>query len=573
MGILFLLHDERNLYMKNKSRLKMMSVMILTGVVPSVLITTILLIFSIRDVTSALEDGSYERLKACATSVAQYFKYDIEEDILDPGDELSTDFIDSLKGQGIELTLFHENMCLGTSIPSPENPNARNLGTTCNIEIWDTVKKNEIYTANGIIIGNTEYYVAYVPLTLSDGTIWGMGFAGEAQSTVSSRITPMVLKIVIIGAIIFLFCLTVIIILARKIRNTMRGVADGLYSLSKGDLQSSIKCRSIIKEVNQIVESTDNLKRRLVNVVSDVKNNSGALNSAIALVDNLSENTSAGAAQISSAVEELADSNQLLASKVESVNNEMIQMDKNISEISQNVATLSDNSNEIKAANLDASLYMSKVLESSERSAASVDAINEQINETDRSVEKIDAAVSMISSIASETNLLSLNASIEAARAGEAGRGFAVVAKEIHDLADQSRNSAIEIQTIINEIKEQSQRTVEISSHVANAIKEERLYVTDAQNKFTTLSKEIDASISEIIKIDTKTQALNKGKENIVASISDLSAISEENAAASEEMASSVEDIAGRVQEIKNKSNEMKSTSDRLQEAVEYFKL
>ena len=199
--------------------------------------------------------------------------------------------------------------------------------------------------------------------------------------------------------------------------------------------------------------------------------------------------------------------------------------------------------------------------------------INVQIEETNKAVSKIDQAVAMITSIANQTNLLSLNASIEAARAGEAGRGFAVVADEIRELADQSKNSAEEIQNIINHVKEQSEKTVRLSSLVAETIAEEQVLVKDAQDKFDDLSEGVEASVVAISSIHEKTAALNGATERIVSVVSDLSALSEENAASSEEMNASVEDITEGVEEIKRNSDEMRGMSLQLKESVAYFKL
>ena len=547
--------------------------MITTGLIPCIVCFLVLAQVSNVDVTSAMEEGTYGRLTACATSVAQYFLYDIQEDILDPTDKLSTDFLDSMKAQGVELTLFQQDTRIGTSLEDTSNPTGRNIGTKCNPEIWEKVKTGQTYLADDVVINGDTYYVAYVPLTLADGTVWGMGFAGEKTESVNTVRSKMAQEMGIIGVIILLLSAVAITFSSRLIQKPMKKITGSLQALSQGELSVEIDAVSDVRDIKKIIDSAKELQQRLTGVVTKVSENTEALDQAVETVDLMSENSASGAKTISVAVSEVTLGNQSLAQHVERVSGETLAIEKGIDEINQNVQALVTNATGIKQVNMDAASYMDKVMESSGKSVDVVAQINVQIEETNKAVSKIDQAVAMITSIANQTNLLSLNASIEAARAGEAGRGFAVVADEIRELADQSKNSAEEIQNIINHVKEQSEKTVRLSSLVAETIAEEQVLVKDAQDKFDDLSEGVEASVVAISSIHEKTAALNGATERIVSVVSDLSALSEENAASSEEMNASVEDITEGVEEIKRNSDEMRGMSLQLKESVAYFKL
>ena len=547
--------------------------MITTGLIPCIVCFLVLAQVSNVDVTSAMEEGAYGRLTACATSVVQYFLNDIQEDILDPTDKLSTDFLDSMKAQGVELTLFQQDTRIGTSLEDTSNPTGRNIGTKCNPEIWEKVKTGQTYLADDVVINGDTYYVAYVPLTLADGTVWGMGFAGEKTESVNTVRSKMAQEMGIIGVIILLLSAVAITFSSRLIQKPMKKITGSLQALSQGELSVEIDAVSDVRDIKKIIDSAKELQQRLTGVVTKVSENTEALDQAVETVDLMSENSASGAKTISVAVSEVTLGNQSLAQHVERVSGETLAIEKGIDEINQNVQALVTNATGIKQVNMDAASYMDKVMESSGKSVDVVAQINVQIEETNKAVSKIDQAVAMITSIANQTNLLSLNASIEAARAGEAGRGFAVVADEIRELADQSKNSAEEIQNIINHVKEQSEKTVRLSSLVAETIAEEQVLVKDAQDKFDDLSEGVEASVVAISSIHEKTAALNGATERIVSVVSDLSALSEENAASSEEMNASVEDITEGVEEIKRNSDEMRGMSLQLKESVAYFKL
>lgn len=547
--------------------------MITTGLIPCIVCFLVLAQVSNVDVTSAMEEGTYGRLTACATSVAQYFLYDIQEDILDPTDKLSTDFLDSMKAQGVELTLFQQDTRIGTSLEDTSNPTGRNIGTKCNPEIWEKVKTGQTYLADDVVINGDIYYVAYVPLTLADGTVWGMGFAGEKTESVNTVRSKMAQEMGIIGVIILLLSAVAITFSSGLIQKPMKKITGSLQALSQGELSVEIDAVSDVRDIKKIIDSAKELQQRLTGVVTKVSENTEALDQAVETVDLMSENSASGAKTISVAVSEVTLGNQSLAQHVERVSGETLVIEKGIDEINQNVQALVTNATGIKQVNMDAASYMDKVMESSGKSVDVVAQINVQIEETNKAVSKIDQAVAMITSIANQTNLLSLNASIEAARAGEAGRGFAVVADEIRELADQSKNSAEEIQNIINDVKEQSEKTVRLSSLVAETIAEEQGFVKDAQDKFGDLSEGVEASVVAISSIHEKTAALNGATERIVSVVSELSALSEETAASSEEMNASVEDIAEGVEEIKRNSDEMRGMSLQLKESVAYFKL
>ena len=555
-----------------KGKFGFMAMLLMVGCIPLTVAILILAIYSATSMKSELEENVYQRLTACATSVSQYFLYDIEEDCLDPLDELSLNFIDSLEPQEIELTLFKEDTRLTTSIKDAANETGRNVGTTCNADIWNTVKTGKAYTADKVVIDGDEYYVAYVPLKLPDGTVWGMGFAGEKEVIVSKAINSIIKNTIIISVIVFALFLAIILFVAKLVVRPLVAITDATETLSKGDLSQDIEAKSILTETNILLVAAQNLQKTLREAVGSVKQNAVSLTDAVAEVDSKTENNTESVSQISMAINEVAETSNSVALSAQTLASKADELGVSIEELVETVKLLNDASNSIKKANIEASEYMNTVMDSSEKSTLAVENIVEEIDETNKAISSITSAVAMIEEIASETKLLSLNASIEAARAGEAGRGFSVVASNIKSLAEQSSGNVEQIRSIISRVTELSQKSVRGAENVKNIIEDERKYISDTQAKFNVLSQNVDDSLNRINSISSMTDALTDIKVEVTNATSDLGAISEELSASSQEVSASTTQVSEALTLTRANTEEMSALNENLVNAVSFFK-
>ena len=148
------------------------------------------------------------------------------------------------------------------------------------------------------------------------------------------------------------------------------------------------------------------------------------------------------------------------------------------------------------------------IIELSESNVDTVDAasrMNRQIHITNDAAVRIQKAIQIITSIADETNLLSLNASIEAARAGEQGKGFAVVANQIQTLAEQSGESAKEIEEITAELLQESTQAVSIMEEMQNIVGEEAEKLEETKQQFMNVSEGVTETRNETQNMSQKT--------------------------------------------------------------------
>ena len=219
----------------------------------------------------------------------------------------------------------------------------------------------------------------------------------------------------------------------------------------------------------------------------------------------------------------------------------------------------------------DAQNTLHTLVEVNKSAIESIEVIAEQTRTTNSSAQKIREATSLITAIAEETNLLSLNASIEAARAGEQGRGFAVVAGQIQKLAEQSNESAKKIDDIVAELIKDSEMAVATMDQVEEVMNKQNENMAMTDSKFTEVADGISASIDSIRIIRDKSDNLDKARVEVVDIVQNLTAIAEENAASTEETSASVTQVASIVENISGKAQELKNIADELDESMSRF--
>ena len=557
---------------KKKFNMSFQASLLITGLAPMVIAALVLAFVMTGQLKSHIKEGIEGELAVAAEQVKEYFAYDISSNGKVDYDEYADHkYIESLQKHEIELTLFEGDTRFITSLKNEKGE--YNEGTQAAADIYASVKSGNIYTAENVVINGKKYMVHYLPIYDGKGDFWGMAFAGEPEAYINESISKVVTTVVIISVILVVLLAAIILLIARILSNSINSTVADINRLSDGNLDAQFETVSFVKEFNTLVDAGKTLQEQLITSVGGAKDTALNLGEAVATVDQLSATCADGTSQISQAVSELATTAQSMAETVQDANATVIDMGDSIDRISENVEDMNRSSDASMAANETAMEYMDKLTMASEKSAKTVDEISEKIAECSQSAEKIKTATVAITEIASETNLLSLNASIEAARAGESGRGFAVVAGEIQKLAEQSSDSANEIQDVIREILGKVGECVEKASEMTEVIKEQMEFLNQTRDKIDAMSTTGQELAQGAEAINAEAEELMKLKDSVMAAITDLSAISEENAASSEEVTASITNIAEAVESTKKESMQMREYADDLGVKMEFFKI
>ena len=242
-----------------------------------------------------------------------------------------------------------------------------------------------------------------------------------------------------------------------------------------------------------------------------------------------------------------------------------------IAKIVNNIADLTRTSRDMEEAESASEDTMAELSDAVQRTTDAVARISKQIEITNESVDKIGNAATLIADIASQTSLLSLNASIESARAGEAGKGFAVVASEIQKLSAQSDSTASKIQEIITTLQDESRESLEVMRSTEVLVKEQLEKLTATKERFRQVGHGINVSRQGTDIIKGNAEICDKSRVTVVDVISNLSAISEENAASTEETTSSMQELNATINILAETASKIKDVSDKLNEDMKYF--
>ena len=386
--------------------------------------------------------------------------------------------------------------------------------------------------------------------------------------TVNAESSSLRTKLIIGSLIGILFGAVFGFLSIAKLIGPLRSVTDmvdqmGRFDLRVDEAQTEKLCRNT-NEIGQIARAVSNLKESLTGVVKSLSDSAYTLEN---MVNDLTSNTTKTIDIMDSIDTACRDIAQNAANQAESTT-EASESVKVMSELITESKTKLDGirgvSGGVKDSAYSASDSLKKLQQSNLEVTQVTDEIANAISGTSESADKIKEAANLITGIAGQTNLLSLNASIEAARAGEAGRGFAVVATEISDLSEKSNEAAKEIQTIIEELLNNSERSVSKIKQAKEMTKQQTEYLDEAIEEFSAARGGLDESIRGIADVGDATDRIDSSKESVFEAVNGLASIAEANATSTQETADSISRAKECASDVDTKARELSKTASKL---------
>ena len=571
--------------MKIFRNLKLQYKMLILAIIPVLVMGIVAILISNTVVKNKLLDDAKQKLKATSNAVLAAYDQNAGDYFVNAtGDvwkgaynvSLSTPFIDDIAAKtGIEVTFFYNDTRLVTSLKDADGK--RILGSKAGDFLVENVLQdgNEVFT-NRVLVDGTFYFGYYVPVHQNNSDeIIGMVFAGmpvkEIYASLNLITMIFTVAIVVILVIAVIGCLLVSRGIAKSIRNSM----DVVKQISEGNLNVEIEQSMLDRkdEAGALSCNTQTLIDSLSAMIGKISNNTMTLNAS-------SEEMNAAAGQAGNAVGNINDDlHNMLTGAVEqtgnaqniknSIHNMNIHLEKTLGEVEH----LSDETKAMLDARNDVDKSLNQLDASNQDVMTEVENIQKQTQQNNESVEKIIAAVSYISDIADQTNLLSLNASIEAARAGETGKGFAVVAEEIGKLANQSNEASTEISELVNLLSYNSSQTMDIMDSVQDAMNDQTKKLVETANIFKQLQEHVSHVADGVDVIRDATVQLGKETDEIGKDIKNLSDIAQRNEDTVKGTISFSDEVLGTVNSVTEMSTEVSSSANDMAGVVSHFRM
>lgn len=391
----------------------------------------------------------------------------------------------------------------------------------------------------------------------------------------SSDVFSIELFVIVVEIIIVILTAIVIQLMVGKMTKAIKRIVGILERTAEGDLTAHMSAKDVMRmdEIGRMAQNVQNVTYSLRELIGQVNTTAESLGGSAGQLDEMSVQTAATLDEVARAMSDMAESATQQAGETQKVAEEVEKISMRIAQTTDMVDKLNANSAQLNELGINGTKIVEELEEITEKVKKEIAVIYEQTNTTNKSAQLIRQAVSLISSIADETNLLSLNASIEAARAGESGRGFAVVAEQIKILSEQSNKSTEDIDEIVSTLLSDSQNAVKTMNSVNEIIEAQNAKIEKTKAVFMDVNRSIKESKEAVDNIANAAVHLEHAKERVIVAVGNLNIIATDNAAATEETAASTEELTATMDEVSRQAVDLHGMSNEMNGNIAKFNI
>ena len=553
---------------------------------PVVLLGLLSIFFMLTTVRSSMMEEIEEGLKGTAAATLAAYDQNTGDYMESSNGDIwkgsynisrSESLVDRIKDNtGMDVTFFYGDRRIMTS--ALDSNGDRILNSPAGERIVEKVLQNgEEYFSSAVSLDGVMNYGYFMPVYQngSDDEIIGMVFVGTDKENKDAVVNGIIFGIGAAVCVAMILCIGVGLKLATSISHNIKKSISIMGKVAEGDLTVWVDDKMLKRkdEIGDLSRVTVKLKDTLKGILKGISENSASLLEASRALGNAADTTNGTMNEVQDAVSQVVANSTEQSKNSESTSENMRIMGEHITETSTEVDTLNQNAASMQKSSKKTADTLAQLCHINEEVERIIGEVKEQTDRTNVSIQKINTAMEFITSIAEETNLLSLNASIEAARAGESGRGFAVVADQIKKLAEQSNQSGHEIEETTKALMEDSAREMEIMQRMQEIITEQSGSMQETRANVSEVLKEIEDSMQSILQIRESTGRLAESRGEVMEAVEQLSQIAHDNVDSTQQTYTETQEVLDTFRQVYDSAEQLKKIADELAESMQYFKM
>ena len=553
---------------------------------PVVLLGLLSIFFMLTTVRSSMMEEIEEGLKGTAAATLAAYDQNTGDYMESSNGDIwkgsynisrSESLVDRIRDNtGMDVTFFYGDRRIMTS--AVDSNGDRILNSPAGDRIVEKVLQNgEEYFSSAVSLDGVMNYGYFMPVYQngSDDEIIGMVFVGTDKENKDAVVNGIIFGIGAAVCVAMILCIGVGLKLATSISHNIKKSISIMGKVAEGDLTVWVDDKMLKRkdEIGDLSRVTVKLKDTLKGILKGISENSASLLEASRALGNAADTTNGTMNEVQNAVSQVVANSTEQSKNSESTSENMRIMGEHITETSTEVDTLNQNAASMQKSSKKTADTLAQLCHINEEVERIIGEVKEQTDRTNVSIQKINTAMEFITSIAEETNLLSLNASIEAARAGESGRGFAVVADQIKKLAEQSNQSGHEIEETTKALMEDSAREMEIMQRMQEIIIEQSGSMQETRANVSEVLKEIEDSMQSILQIRESTGRLAESRGEVMEAVEQLSQIAHDNVDSTQQTYTETQEVLDTFRQVYDSAEQLKKIADELAESMQYFKI
>ena len=374
-------------------------------------------------------------------------------------------------------------------------------------------------------------------------------------------------------AMIILACIIAFLIgtvIATGMSKSVKMITAGLDKVSEGDLTQNFAVKRK-DEFGLLGKGLNDMLTSMRTLMADMKKFGNQVKEMADGVAVKSDTINTSIKEISHAVDEVASGAQTQAQDAENSNHKMTGFAVKVDGACRGAGDMGNTIDQATAAVGQGRVIVDDLSKKTETTVQITKILVENIRDVQERSTEIEGFIDTISNIATQTNLLSLNASIEAARAGEHGRGFSVVAEEIRKLADESMQAGKKIKDIVDNIMETTQKTADSAQEAETIVFAQADSLKETIEVFGDINDCVEKLVNGLQDIADGMREISGEKDQVQESIQNISVVSEQSAAAAVQVTSSLDEQVKTVSDLTEEVELLKKEADALERSISRF--